>query len=249
MNQKSRAVIFGDEAAAYDRYRPRYPAASIDHVLGLTDVGSAVEVGAGTGIATADLARPGVEVLCLEPSAEMAGILRSRNLVGVRIEVTTFEDWEGQDDSVDLIYAAQAWHWVDPDTSYDKARRVLRPGGALALMWNVPLDRYEQFRPVYEELAPSVLAENDGRIQKRDGGGWELELRSGGFDDVHVAVFDWAQELNADEFCDLHATYSDHMMLPHDQRARLLDALHEAVESGGGRATIEYQTRVFSGIA
>jgi len=179
----------------------------------------------------------------------MAGILSSRGLAGVRVAVTTFEEWEGQDESVDLIYAAQAWHWVDPGTSYDKARSVLRPGGALGLMWNVPLDRYQQFRSVYEEHAPSILAESDGRIQKRDGGGWEHELRSGGFDDVQVAVFDWKQELDAYDFCALHATYSDHMMLPDDQRARLLDALAEAVEGRGGKATIDYQTRVFSGIA
>lgn len=249
MNQKSRALIFGDEALAYDRHRPRYPVGSIDHVLGLTDVSRAVEIGAGTGIATAQMVRPGLEILCLEPSAAMAGILRSRGLAGVTVEVTTFEDWENRDGSADLIYAAQAWHWVDPTTSYDKAKRVLRPGGAIALMWNVPLDRYQHFRSVYEEHAPAILAENDRRIQKRDGDGWERELRSAGFYDVQVAMFDWEQELDAAGFCALRATYSDHMMLPDDQRARLLAALHDAVDECGGKTTFRYQTRVFSGIA
>ena len=249
MNQKSRAVIFGDDAVAYDRHRPRYPADAIAYMLGLTDASRAVEIGAGTGIATADVARPGLEILCLEPSPEMAQVLDSRGLAGVRVEVTSFEDWEGQDGSVDLIYAAQAWHWVDPATSYEKARRLLRSGGAIGLMWNVPLDRYEQFRPVYEAHAPSLLAESDRRIERRDGGGWEQELRSGGFDEVQVAVFEWHQVLDADEFCGLYATYSDHMMLPDEQRTRLLDGLREAVENSGGKARIDYQTRVFSGIA
>ena len=248
MNQKSRAVIFGDEAAAYDRHRPRYPTEALDHVLGLTEVTKAVEIGAGTGIATADMSRPGLEILCLEPSAEMANILDSRELAGVRVEVTTFEDWDGAGGEIDLIYAAQAWHWVDPETSYAKARGTLRSGGAIGLMWNVPLHRYEQFRSVYEDHAPTILAENDRRIQKRDGHGWEQELRGGGFRDVRVEVFDWGQELSAGDFCALHATYSDHMMLPDDQRARLLTALQGAVVESGGTATIDYQTRVFSGI-
>lgn len=246
MRNPARAVIFGERADTYEQARPRYPGEAIDHVKALVDAHDALEVGAGTGKATGNMARTDLNLTCLEPSAEMAAILVDKQLPGVRVVVTTFEDWD-QPGSFDLIYAAQAWHWVDPDMAYERALQLLRPGGVLALMWNVPLDRYSMFDAVYEEHAPALLASHDERIKKRDSVTWLDDMRRAGFEDVEHFTHRWSDNLTGDQIRALYSTYSDHMMLPEAQRTPLLDGLAAAVESRGGLVDVEYRTNVFSG--
>lgn len=247
MGDDTRAVIFGRDAGAYDEARPSYPPAAITHVASLVDPSHAVEIGAGTGKATAGFARSDLALTCLEPSPEMAALLDARSLPGVRVVVSTFEHWESEPDSVDLIYAAQAWHWVDEETGLGKALSLLRPGGVLALMWNIPVDRYGQHIPVYARHAPHLLAERDERIKRRDDHDWCADMEAAGFMDTRRFTRMWAEDLPADRYRALYSTYSDHMMLEEPTRTRLLDALAEDVESRGGTATVEYRTEVFSG--
>jgi SAM-dependent methyltransferase len=247
MSDSDRAVIFGRDAARYDAARPGYPDAVVAHVIDKVDPGYAVEIGAGTGKATAAFAAERRRITCLEPDPDMAAVLAGKMLPGVTVEVARFEDWKGEPGSVDLLYAAQSWHWVDPSVGFGKATEKLRTGGVLALLWNVPLDRYGRFVDVYREFGPEVLAEQDGRIYERDQKGWLPDLVANGFGECELFVHPWSSRLSAVEFRDLCSTYSDHMMIPEPRRARLLDALEEEVEAGGGWFEIEYEARVFTG--
>lgn len=249
MSEVSRAVIFGRDAGRYDEFRPQYPPEAIAKLNSLVDAHTAVEVGAGTGKATADMARPGLRIICLEPSEDMASVLMGRDLPGVEVVISTLEDWDGEADSADLVYAAQAWHWVDRSEGYGKARTVLRPGGALALMWNIPHDRYAAFEDVYARHAPGLLAERDERIKRRDSHRWDDDMREAGFHDVDVFTHLWSTEMTPSEYTSLHATYSDHMMLSPAVRTALLEDLHRAAVDRGGPVTVNYRTEVFSGRA
>lgn len=249
MSDPGRAVIFGRDAESYEQSRPGYPPEAIGYLTGLVRTTNALEIGAGTGKATIDVAGADLVLTCLEPSPQMAEILEAKKLPGVSVVVSTFEEWDGEPGGFDLIYAAQAWHWVDHSTAYARALRLLAPGGALALMWNVPLDRYEMFGEVYAALAPELLAEQDERIKRRDSFTWVGELTNAGFASVDSFSYSWSTGLDAGEVRSLYSTYSDHMMLPEPQRERLLDGLADAVERRGGLVEIEYQTNVFSGRA
>jgi SAM-dependent methyltransferase len=245
---ESRAVIFGREADTYDEARPSYPGAVIDHIVSLVTARDALEVGAGTGKATMAMARSGLRLTCLEPSARMAAILESKQLPGVNVAVTTFEEWEGPGDSLDLIYAAQAWHWVDREIGFPKALSALRPGGGLALMWNIPVDRYGRHPEVYARHAPHLFAERDERIKRRDDRDWCADMDEAGFVETQRFTHMWSEDLTADRYRALYSTYSDHMMLEEPARTHLLDGLARDVESWGGVATVEYRTEVFSGL-
>ncbi|MEU6817463.1 class I SAM-dependent methyltransferase [Streptomyces sp. NPDC046860] len=135
----ARAHSFNAAAAQYAENRPSYPPALLDAVEELSGrplTGArAVDVGAGTGIATALLHERGAEVLAVEPGAGMAAEFRRRHphLPLVR---GTGDALPVADAHADLITYAQAWHWTDPARSVPEALRVLRPGGALALWWN-----------------------------------------------------------------------------------------------------------------
>ncbi|MGA5268696.1 class I SAM-dependent methyltransferase [Streptomyces lydicamycinicus] len=136
------ARSFDAVAAQYAAARPGYPPAlfdAIEELAGLPLAGARVlDVGAGTGIATRLLAERGARVTAVEPGAAMAAELHAAHpavpLVRALGDALPFRD----DAGFDLVGYAQAWHWTEPARSVPEALRVLRPGGALALWWNVP---------------------------------------------------------------------------------------------------------------
>ncbi|MFE3887634.1 class I SAM-dependent methyltransferase [Streptomyces lydicus] len=136
------ARSFDAVAAQYAAARPGYPPAlfdAVEELAGQSLAGARVlDVGAGTGIATGLLAGRGARVTAVEPGAAMAAELHAAHpgtpLVRALGDALPFSD----DAGFDLVSYAQAWHWTDPARSVPEALRVLRPGGALALWWNIP---------------------------------------------------------------------------------------------------------------
>ena len=127
-----RAQSFGSAAETYERYRMGYPDELVNAVLRYAGrpVDSALEVGAGTGKATAVFAGRGIEVTALEPDLEMARVLaRTTRGLPVQVVVSTFEAFPA-DRGFDLLYAAAAWHWTDPATRWSRAAELLVPGAS-----------------------------------------------------------------------------------------------------------------------
>ncbi|MET8475470.1 class I SAM-dependent methyltransferase [Streptomyces sp. NPDC006422] len=135
------ALSFDAVAQQYATARPGYPPQLFDAVQDLAGLplhGSRVaDVGAGTGIATASLTARGADVVAVEPGPGMAAELR-RAHPGIPLVRALGDALPFADASLDLVTYAQSWHWTDPARSVPEALRVLRPGGALALWWNVP---------------------------------------------------------------------------------------------------------------
>ncbi|MEU3860566.1 class I SAM-dependent methyltransferase [Streptomyces sp. NPDC028722] len=134
-----RAHSFNSAAAQYAANRPSYPPALLDAVEELAgrslSGARTVDVGAGTGIASALLHARGADVLAVEPGEGMAAEFR-RALPHIPLVRGDGNALPVADAHADLLTYAQAWHWTDPAHSVPEALRVLRPGGALALWWN-----------------------------------------------------------------------------------------------------------------
>ncbi|WP_026931707.1 class I SAM-dependent methyltransferase [Glycomyces tenuis] len=127
---------FGQAADLYDSIRPSYPADAIEWMLGdrPRDV---VDVGAGTGLLTRGLIAAGHRVTAVEPDPQMLDKLIAASLglaAGHRGEA---EALPLPDASADAITAGQSFHWFDRERALPELRRVLRPGGVLAPIWNV----------------------------------------------------------------------------------------------------------------
>ncbi|MGA4840370.1 class I SAM-dependent methyltransferase [Streptomyces sp. G45] len=135
------ALSFDSVAAQYATARPGYPSALFDLVEELADApfagATVVDVGAGTGIATRLLRDRGAQVIAVEPGPAMGARLRAQ-LPGVPLLRASGDVLPLADASADFVTYAQAFHWTDPSLSVPEALRVLRPGGTLALWWNVP---------------------------------------------------------------------------------------------------------------
>ncbi|MFE2017450.1 class I SAM-dependent methyltransferase [Streptomyces sp. NPDC059499] len=158
----TRALSFDRAAAQYAAARPDYPPALFDAVEELAGRplrgARTVDVGAGTGIATRLLHARGARVTAVEPGPGMAAELR-RTLPSVAIVRGDGNRLPLATASADLITYAQSWHWTDQERSMPEAFRVLRPGGALALWWNV------------SDHSVPWIADQDTRLRRHLGAG------------------------------------------------------------------------------
>ena len=148
---------FTDRVDDYVRARPGYPRALVDDLAAaevLSPGAVVADVGSGTGISTELFLAAGYEVVGIEPNAPMrtaaenslAKYPRFRSLPG-SAEATGLADA-----SVDLVVAAQAFHWFDVARARAEFRRILRPGGAVALVWNARRAAGTPFLEGYEKL-------------------------------------------------------------------------------------------------
>jgi SAM-dependent methyltransferase len=147
---------FGNRAAVYTRGRPTYPDAIVAHLRGeglLPQDAIVVDLGVGTGLSAEPFLRAGHAVIGVEPNAAMRAAgderlagSRYRSVSG-RAEATGLPA-----QCADLVIAGQAFHWFDPTRAGVEARRVLRPGGAAALIWNDRPPTGTPFLAGYESL-------------------------------------------------------------------------------------------------
>lgn len=133
-------------AAIYDEIRPSYPEKLIQDIISKTNLNlnnRLLEIGPGTGKATVQFAEKGFTIHGVEPAEDMAEIFKSkcRNYPKASLEVISFEEWNcPNSEKYDLIYCAQAFHWLDTNIKYKKCDKLLKDEGYLVLFWYNPID-------------------------------------------------------------------------------------------------------------
>ncbi len=243
---REQRLVFGEVADQYERARPSYPDALFDTIIEHAEIGpgdAALEIGAGTGKATRGFVARGMRVHALEPSPEMARVLRDS---GADVEESTFEAFAAPRAEFRLVYAAQAWHWVHSADRYEKVGAALASGGTLALFWNKAREWEgalgDDNNAAYNEHAPALTSSV---------GKWELDrtldemAATDAFTAVTKRVLTWTQIYTADEWVTLLGTHSDHRILPEEQRARLHDAVRRAIDAHGGTVDTTYEVMCY----
>lgn len=219
---------FDAAAATYQSARPEYPTELFDDLVeaaGLRAGARLLEVGCATGKATRPLLERGFSVECVELGENLAEQAR-RDLAGkpFTVHVAPFESWVCEPETFDLVYAATAWRWIDPQVRYRKAHSILRPRGHLAF-WNAAHafpDDFDAFftdiQEVYDEIGergPGTWPppKPDEVADQRD----EINA-SGLFEAVQVHRYLWATHYTADQYIALLNTFSGHISMPDNQR-------------------------------
>jgi len=133
------ARSFGSVADVYERGRPSFPREAAEWLAGKQPV-TILELGAGTGKLTEQLVALGHDVHATDPDDAMLAVLRQR-LPDTRTSVAGAEDLPVPDRSVDVVLAAQCFHWFDADLALPEIARVLKPGGHVGLVWNARDER------------------------------------------------------------------------------------------------------------
>ena len=223
---------FESAAELYDAARPDYPPELVNDVVslaGLEPGARLLEVGCATGKATFPLARRGFQITCVELGADLAAEAR-RNLgrfPQVNVVNGAFETWEPPQAGFDLVFAATAWHWIDPAVRHQKSWDLLREGGHLAF-WAAAHafpaggDRFfHELQDVYDDinegLPPGAQFPEPAELPDERA---EIEA-TGLFTDVAVRRFGWEIEYTADEYIRLLDTFSGHIAMAQWQRDRL----------------------------
>lgn len=189
---------FSHRVDDYRKFRPDYPPEVMEalrqHTRLLPDAAVA-DVGSGTGIFTRHLLGAGWHVYAVEPNAPMriAAEQALAPFAGLRSMDGTAEDTGLPDASVDLVACAQAFHWFDADAARAEFRRILKPGGQVALLWNQRLLDASPFLTGYEALLKQHAT--DYHLVRHDGLTPEVFQR---FYATHVTVtLDNHQDLDA----------------------------------------------------
>lgn len=238
----SRALLrhsFDSAAEQYDVARPSYPAALFDDLVDLARLqphAELLEIGCATGKATRPLLDRGFSVVCVELGGHLADRGR-RSLAGlpVEINVAAFEDWECEPGRFDLVYAATAWHWLDPAIRYRKAHRLLRPGGHLAF-WSAQHGFPAGFDPFFTDIQEVYDAIGEGLGEE-----WpppppdqiaddsaEIDA-SGLFERIQVRRYVWETLYTAEEYIALLDTFSGHITMETAKRAHLYREIRQRI--------------------
>lgn len=131
---------YSSVAEEYEKIRPEYPHELMDTLISVTRINRKsrlLEIGAGTGKATKPIAQKGYNIDCIEIAPKMAEILKNKcNDLDVSVIIDNFETWNNiKGHTYDLIYSAQAFHWIDEKIKYEKCNRLLNNNGQMGLLW------------------------------------------------------------------------------------------------------------------
>ena len=262
--ERDRRNHFDDIVDIYNKARPEYPDKlfmDIFDYIGLSNCKKAVEVGAGTGKATLPFLDAEYNVTAVEISENMVDFMkvRFRCYKDFNTIVTAFEDAELEADSYDLVYAANAFHWVDAEIGCPKVMQLLKSGGVFALFrYNAnPADGddlYESIQKVYEQFYPKPYIRPVRKTYRDFEEPAEVynsfrfnDLGAYGFTDISMMFYDGCQTFSADEYMAYLDTQSDHRVIPEDDRKALFSGVKEAIEAHGGYLTNDYIYQLYMG--
>lgn len=247
------AIIQGQEwtfdtvADTYARMRPGYPKELYERIFDYHPLDArsrAVEVGIGGGQATLPILQTGCSLTAVEYGANFSALCREkfRDYPGFSAITDKFENVSFEDESVDLVFSASAFHWVPEEIGYPKVFAMLKKGGAFARFANHPYAdkgrpelaaRIQELYAVYMPGSPAPkeytaeMAERRAKIADRYG-----------FVDTQHALFHRMRTFSASEYVTLLGTYSDHIALPEATRNTFFAEVERAIDETGGEFTL-----------
>lgn len=245
MVDRSSATAFGRVAGSYEQARPSWPAAAIDTAFdhwGLDpEDGLVVDVAAGTGRLTAQLAQRCRRVLAVEPLVEMRAHIRDAPAVKGTAEKIPLGDGEAR-----AIFVGEAFHWFDQGPALAEFARVLEPGGGVALLWNTvapgdPTAWQQRVSELFASLPPESHSQTAASAPFRDpaaAAGWSSGPEWEPFEPVVHHGFDNPQPLDRPGIVALVGSWSFVARLEPQRQEQFLRDVDEILALNGITSTV-----------
>lgn len=234
---------FSDRAQDYARFRPDYPAAALAAIVaGLAPPSrlEVVDVGAGTGILSRQLAELGSNVIAVEPNQAMRSAAEPHPRITWAEGTAEATGLPGG--SCDAVTAGQAFHWFRVPETLAEFQRVLRPAGRLAILWN-HRSRVDEFTVGYRRALEAIDGEAPAERSKFVP---DVVTSTGRFTNPRKLEFEHTQALSLEDLLGRAlSTSTVPRSGPRTEALRsALRALHARHRGSDGRATMVYRTAV-----
>ncbi|MFD0671160.1 class I SAM-dependent methyltransferase [Cohnella sp. GCM10027633] len=244
---------FTDRVETYVKYRPSYPKEAIDYLydrVGLSKGGEVADVGAGTGKFTRLLLGRGSVVHAVEPNEAMREAAKAEldGSPGFRAVPGTAEATLLPDGAVAHVVCAQAFHWFDRDKTKEEFKRILKPGGTVALIWNTRLTSGTPFLEAYDKLLHTFGIDYAKVGHKNISE--EALAKFFAPNDMRVARFPSGQLLDFEALSGrlLSSSYVPMQGHPnHEPMMAELRAIFDRTKNDDGLVSFDYETEVFWG--
>lgn len=242
---------FDESADYYDQFRPGYPDQLIRELVSrgeLNQNSRILEVGAGSGKATRQFVEMGLRLTCIEPGEKLARIGAERFKGQAEFIISRFEDWSGPSNYYDLIFSAQAFHWVPKPLGYSKCYELLRPGGCIGLFWNFYLESSSALDAELKELFqqyPLAYLDSKAELAERIDQHRRSIQESGFFDEVEVVEFPWTEVMTAGEYVGFIKTGNGYLTLEPEQQREAETKVRRKIENHGGTVLRSYVCTLF----
>jgi MOSC domain-containing protein YiiM/SAM-dependent methyltransferase len=242
---ESAAKGFSAGADAYERGRPSYSPEAIAHIVRELRIGpesTVLDLAAGTGKLTRELVPTRARLIAVEPIAEMAAKLAAA-VPRAEIRTGTAEAIPAENHSIDAVVVGQAFHWFDGIRALSELRRILKPDGALAAIWQ----SRDASVPWVERLNEIIDRADDGHPRFRTNAWREAFDLTALFDPLEAAEFAYLQPTTPELIVDRVASISYIAAMPDSKRQAVLDEVRELLATDpatAGRAELELPHRV-----
>lgn len=239
---------YAAQSAAYVSGRPDYPREIerwLHAALKLHDGSVAVDLGAGTGKFLPRLLSTGARIIAVEPVAQMRAQLASR-FATIEVRPGTAEQLPLEAQSADAVVCAQAFHWFANPLALREIHRVLKPGGALGLIWNVRDDSVD-----WVAALGRIVNAHEGDAPRFHTGEWRHMFPAEGFGELREASFAHEHAGPVQQVViDRMMSVSFIAALPENERAQVLEQIRALIASTPQLArqqtvSLPYRTRVF----
>lgn len=233
----------------YDGTRPVYPQELYDDIFAYTHIGEksdVLEIGIGTGKATAPILRTGCNLVAIEPGERMCQFTKEKYKSHSNFQLYngTVQEFDCPPGSYDLVYAATSFHWIPEEYGYKRVYDLLKPGGVFARFGyhagkdKLRLELAEEIQRAY--VTYMGVKEEPREYSEEDAQRLALIAPEYGFVDTQCKMYRWTKEFTADEYMKLLRTYPNHVALPSDRRDGLFSAVYHAIKDNGGIITVYY---------
>lgn len=248
---------FSSRAGEYARHRPAYAEEALDRLEthGYLEMGTRVaDVGAGTGIFTEQLIGRGCEVWAVEPNGAMRSIAETALDDRHQFHSVTGDasDIPLDDDSVELVTAAQAFHWFDREAAREEFLRILEPPERVALVWNIRDRTGSAFMEALEDVLDEHGVDYQEVVDRYEDQTDGLEAFFGGTeseDAFRHRSFDYVQTLGLQGLFGLVTSFSYMPRPGTDDFDACVAALQELFEeyAEDGSVDVRYDTELYFG--
>ncbi len=222
---------FGRTAREYELGRPGWPEELLDRVLaelGLAHDADVLDLGAGTGKLTRSLVRRFARVVAVEPDEAMLAVLEEV-VPEADARPGSAESIPLGDGDVDAVFSAEAFHWFASNESVSEIARVLRPRGALVILWNIDVEydhMGDEAEAVVQEMVERGGEPGIGRVLS---GGWREPIERAPFEELRETEIERDIVSGRDEWIARMLSVSSIAHQPEAERAAFSDRLRELV--------------------